>query len=196
MDFKSSETKLNLLKAFAGESQARNRYTFAAAEAKKQNLNLLERLFTFTANQEKEHAELFYNELKECSGENIEICGTYPIDISTSLVDLLKSAAHNEYEEHNPVYQNFAKIAEEEGFTKVSRLFSNIAEIEKSHGDRFCHFAELLEQNKLFSNENETKWICLNCGHIHTGKDAPQICPVCEHNQGYFIRYNEFIVRV
>ncbi len=195
MDFKSSETKLNLLKAFAGESQARNRYTFAAAEAKKQNLTILERLFIFTAGQEKEHAELFYNELKELSGENIEICGTYPIDISTSVVDLLKSAAHNEYEEHNPVYQNFAKIAEDEGFIKVSKLFSNIAEIEKSHGDRFKHFAELLEQNKLFSSDNETKWVCLNCGHIHTGKDAPQVCPVCEHNQGYFIRYNEFIIR-
>lgn len=195
MDFKSSETRLNLLKAFAGESQARNRYTFAAAEAKKQNLNVLERLFTFTANQEKEHAELFYNELKECSGENIEICGSYPIDISTSIVELLKSAEHNEFEEHNPVYPEFARIAKEEGFTKVANLFSNIAEIEKSHGERFKYFKELLEQNKLFSSDNETKWVCLNCGHIHSSKDAPQICPVCEHNQGYFIRYNEFIIR-
>lgn len=195
MDFKSSETRLNLLKAFAGESQARNRYTFAASCAKKQNLHILERLFTFTANQEKEHAELFYNELKELSGENIEICGAYPIDISTSVVDLLKSAAHNEFEEHNPVYSTFSKIAEEEGFMKVSKLFSNIAEIEKTHGDRFLHFTELLEQNKLFSNDNETKWVCLNCGHVHSAKDAPQICPVCEHNQGYFLRYNEFIIR-
>lgn len=195
MDFKSSETKLNLLKAFAGESQARNRYTFAAAEAKKQNLAILERLFTFTAGQEKEHAELFYNELKECSGENIEICGSYPIDISTSIVELLKSAEHNEFEEHNPVYPEFARIAKEEGFTKVSNLFSNIAQIEKSHGERFKYYKELLEQNKLFSSDNETKWVCLNCGHIHSSKDAPQICPVCEHNQGYFIRYNEFIIR-
>jgi len=78
---------------------------------------------------------------------------------------------------------------------KISKLFSNIAEIEKSHGERFKYFAELLEQNKLFSSDNETKWVCLNCGHIHSAKDAPQICPVCEHNQGYFIRYNEFIIR-
>ena len=195
MDFKSSKTKENLLKAFAGESQARNRYTFAASKAKKQNLNIIERLFTFTANQEKEHAELFYNELKELSGENIEICGSYPIDISQSIVELLKSAEHNEFEEHNPVYPEFAKIAQEEGFTKVAKLFSNIAEIEKSHGERFRHFKELLEQNKLFSSDNETKWVCLNCGHVHSAKDAPQICPVCEHNQGYFIRYNEFIIR-
>ncbi len=196
MDFRSSETKLNLLKAFAGESQARNRYTFAAQEAKKQNLAVIERLFTFTANQEKEHAELYYNALSECSGENIEICASYPIDISTNVTELLNRAAHNEFEEHNPVYSTFAKIAEEEGFISISKLFSQIAEIEKTHGDRFKHFKELLEQNKLFSNDNETKWLCLNCGHIHTGKDAPNMCPVCQHNQGYFIRHNEFIVRV
>ena len=196
MDFKSSETRLNLLKAFAGESQARNRYTFSASEAKNQNLNVIEKVFTFTANQEKEHAELFYNALKECSGENIEISAGYPIDISTNMVDLLKSAVHNELEEHDPVYSTFAKIAEEEGFKKISALFSQIAEIEKTHAQRFDHFRELIEQNKLFSNDTETKWLCLNCGHIHTGKDAPKICPVCEHNQGYFIRYNEFIVRL
>ena len=195
MDFKTSETKLNLLRAFAGESQARNRYTFAASEAKKQNLAVIERLFTFTAGQEKEHAELFYNALGECAGENIEICAGYPIDISTNMVDLLKSAVHNEFEEYNPVYANFAKVAQEEGFTKISKLFENIAEIEKSHAERFEHFMELMQQGKLFSNDNETKWLCLNCGHLHTSKDAPNVCPVCEHNQGYFIRYNEFIVR-
>ena len=196
MDFKTSETKLNLLRAFAGESQARNRYTFAASEAKKQNLTVIERVFTFTAGQEKEHAELFYKALGECAGENIEICAGYPIDISTSVVELLKSAVHNEFEEYNPVYSTFAQIAKEEGFDKISTLFSQIAEIEKSHAERFDHFRELLEQGKLFSNDNETKWLCLNCGHIHSGKDAPKICPVCEHNQGYFIRCNEFIVRV
>ena len=195
MDFKTSETKLNLLRAFAGESQARNRYTFAASEAKKQNLAVIERLFTFTAGQEKERAELFYNALGECAGENIEICAGYPIDISTNIVDLLKSAVHNEFEEYNPVYANFAKVAQEEGFTKISKLFENIAEIEKSHAERFEHFMELMQQGKLFSNDNETKWLCLNCGHLHTSKDAPNVCPVCEHNQGYFIRYNEFIVR-
>lgn len=195
MDFKSSETKLNLLRAFAGESQARNRYTFAAGEAKKQNLAVIERLFNFTACQEKEHAELFYSALGECAGENIEICAGYPIDVSTNVVELLKSAVHNEFEEYNPVYSTFSKIAEEEGFTRISKLFSMIAEIEKTHAERFDHFRELLEQGKLFSNDNETKWLCLNCGHVHSGKDAPKVCPVCEHNQGYFIRYNEFIVR-
>lgn len=191
MDFKNSQTKLNLMKAFAGESQARNRYTFAASEAKKQNLNVVEKLFTFTANQEKEHAELFYNCLKELSGENITVDGTYPVDISTNIVSLLQSATHNEFEEYSPVYSNFANIAKEEGFIKVYNLFSKIAEIEKTHGERFQYFAKLLDENKLFKEDKETKWICLNCGHIHYANEAPKICPVCDHNQGYFIRYNE-----
>lgn len=196
MDFKSSQTKLNLLKAFAGESQARNRYTFASQEAKKQNLTVIERLFKFTADQEKEHAQLFYNALKECSGENVEIVASYPLDISENITELLKSAAHNEFEEHNPVYSTFSQVAKDEGFTKISTLFSHIAAIEKTHGDRFEHFRQLLSDGRLFSNDNETKWLCLNCGHIHEGKNAPAACPVCQHNQGYFIRYNEFIVRL
>lgn len=191
MDIKNSQTKLNLMKAFAGESQARNRYTFAACEAKKQNLNVIEKLFTFTANQEKEHAELFYNSLKELTGENITVDGTYPIDISTNISTLLRSATHNEFEEHSPIYSDFAKTAQEEGFIKVYNLFSKIAEIEKIHGERFKYFGDLLDQNKLFSEDKEIKWICLNCGHVHYANEAPKLCPVCEHNQGYFIRYND-----
>ncbi len=191
MDFKNSQTKLNLLKAFAGESQARNRYTFAACEAQNQNLIVIERLFTFTANQEKEHAELFYNSLKDLSGENIEITGTYPIDISTDISELLGSAMHNEFEEYDSVYKTFSKIAKEEGFLRESYLFSQIAEIEKVHGKRFEYFKKLLDEDKLFINDNETAWFCLNCGHIHTSAGAPIVCPVCNHNQGYFIRYNE-----
>ena len=190
MDFKNSQTKSNLMKAFAGESQARNRYTFAAGEAKKQKLPVIEKLFTFTANQEKEHAQLFYNALSELSGENITVDGTYPIDISTNIVSLLKSAVHNEFEEYSPIYSDFAKVAQDEGFINAYNLFSKIAEIEKVHGERFQYFANLLEQNKLFCEDNETKWICLNCGHIHNSKEAPKICPVCDHEQGYFIRYN------
>ncbi len=191
MDFKNSQTKLNLMKAFAGESQARNRYTFAACEAKKQKFEVIEKLFLFTANQEKEHAELFYNELKEMTGENITVDGTYPVDISQDVVSLLRKAVHNEFEEYSPVYSDFSKIAKEEGFLSVSTLFSNIAEIEKVHGERFEYFADLMEKNKLFSDDKETKWICLNCGHIHYGTDAPMKCPVCSHSQGYFIRYTQ-----
>ena len=188
MELKNSETKLNLMRAFAGESQARNRYTFAAAEAKKQNLHVVEAIFSFTAGQEKEHAELFYNQLKSVSGENICVDGSYPVDITDSIVELLKAAKHNEYEEYNDAYKNFAAIAEQEGFSQISTLFRNIAEIEKTHGDRFARYAELLEQGKLFVSDVTTSWMCLNCGYVYNGTEVPQNCPVCSHNRGYFIR--------
>lgn len=188
MEFKDSQTHLNLMKAFAGESQARNRYTFAAQEAKKQKLHVIEAIFKFTADQEKEHAQLYYDTLKELAGQNITVDGTYPVDISTNVVELLRSAAHNEYEEYSPVYSDFAKTAKDEGFPKAEHLFSKIAKIEKAHGERFAYYADLLEQNKLFVSDIEIKWMCLNCGHIHDGKEAPKACPVCDHDQGYFIR--------
>jgi len=185
---KDSETKLNLMKAFAGESQARNRYTFAASVAKSQGIHVIEAIFTFTANQEKEHAEIFYNHLKELSGETIHIEGGYPTDNSNSLSDLLKFAQHNEYEEYDIVYKQFAKKAKEEGFSSIAGSFEMIAEIEKIHGDRFNAYAQMLEQNKLFSSEQKCRWFCLNCGHIHESENAPTQCPVCSHQQGFFIR--------
>ncbi len=188
MEFKNSETKINLLRAFAGESQARNRYTFAASEARKQNLYVVEAVFNFTAGQEKEHAELFYNQLKSASGENIAIDGSYPIDISDSVTELLKFAHHNEYEEYEDVYKNFGEIAEKEGFSQIATLFKNIAQIEKTHGDRFARFAELLEQDKLFVSDVSTSWMCLNCGYIYSGVSVPPNCPVCSHNRGYFLK--------
>ena len=188
MELKDSKTKINLMKAFAGESQARNRYTFAASEAKKQQLHVIEAIFNYTAGQEKEHAELFYAALGELKGENINIEGGYPVDKSTNILELLKSAVHNEQEEFSPVYPDFAKMAKEEGFIKVANLFDKIALIEKTHAERFMQFANLLENNKLFSDDNEVEWVCLNCGHVHKGKEAPKNCPVCDHNQGYFIR--------
>ena len=188
MELKDSKTKINLMKAFAGESQARNRYTFAASEAKKQQLHVIEAIFNYTAGQEKEHAELFYDALGELKGENINIEGGYPVDKSTNILELLKSAVHNEQEEFSPVYPDFAKMAKEEGFIKVANLFDKIALIEKTHAERFMQFANLLENNKLFSDDNEVEWVCLNCGHVHKGKEAPKNCPVCEHHQGYFIR--------
>ena len=188
MELKDSKTKINLMKAFAGESQARNRYTFAAGEAKKQQLHVIEAIFIYTAGQEKEHAELFYDALGELKGENINIEGGYPVDKSTNILELLKSAVHNEQEEFSPVYPDFAKMAKEEGFIKVANLFDKIALIEKTHAERFMQFANLLENNKLFSDDSEVEWVCLNCGHVHKGKEAPKNCPVCDHNQGYFIR--------
>lgn len=188
MEFKQSETMRNLMRAFAGESLARNRYTMAAAQAKQNNLYVINFLFTYTADQEKEHAEIFYKHLQEMAGENIQIEGTYPVDIDPKLSQLLKMAQHNEYEEHDDVYKKFAEQAKAEGFENVANSFHMIGDIEKTHGDRFGKFAECLEKNELFVSNVETKWICLNCGHIIEAKGAPQKCPVCSHDQGYFIR--------
>lgn len=186
--FQSSQTCINLMRAFAGESQARNRYTFAAGQAKQQQLHVIEAVFKFTADQEKEHAALFYGELASLSGETIAIDGTYPVNGSKELLTLLQDARHNEFEEHDPVYPGFAKIAAEEGYQKVANLFSMIAKIERTHGERFGMFADMLEQNRLFAEEKPTRWLCLNCGHIHEGTEAPRVCPVCAHAQGYFVR--------
>ena len=188
VDFKNSETKKNLMKAFAGESMARNRYTLAAEEARKQNCHVLDAVFTFTANQEKEHAEIFFDHLRSYSVENVDIEGGYPVDVSKVLLDLLKNARHNEYEEFDPVYKDFAAKAKEEGFPKIAGSFELISNIEKTHGDRFGMLAELLENGKLFVSDVECKWICLNCGYVYEGKGAPEKCPVCEHDKGFFIR--------
>ncbi len=188
IDFKNSETKENLMRAFAGESQARNRYEMAAGVANKQNLNVIEMIFKFTADQEKEHAEVFYKLLSDCAGENIQIEGSYPIDISNDVCELLNFAQHNEYEEHDDVYQNFGEKAKEEGFDNIANTFFQIAKIEKTHGDRFGKIAELLKSNKLFVSDVKCKWMCLNCGNIIEVEQVPQVCPVCQHDRGYFIR--------
>lgn len=187
-NFNMSETKKNLMRAFAGESQARNRYTFAAEQAKAAGYPLIEAVFNFTAGQEKEHAEIFYKHLNNVAKESIQIDGSYPVDLTVSIVELLRMAQHNEYEEHDDAYPAFGQKAMEEGFVKIGNDFLMIAGIEKTHGDRFGALADLLEQNKLFISDVECQWMCLNCGHIHTGKEAPQVCPVCQHEQGYFIR--------
>ena len=189
VEFKNSETKDNLMRAFAGESQARNRYTFAASQAQKDGLHVISAIFAFTASQEKEHAEIFYNHLKELAGENIIVDGGYPVDISDSVSDLLRMAQHNEYEEHEPVYKSFGNKAREEGFEKIAASFFQIAEIEKIHGDRFGKYAKWLEEGKLFVSDVEVEWMCLNCGFVYKNTKAPAVCPVCKHDQGYFIRF-------
>ena len=188
VDFKTSETMKNLMKAFAGESQARNRYTFAAKQAKKDNLYVISAIFKFTAKQEKEHAEIFYNHLKEMAGENISIEGSYPVDITPSIIELLRYAEHNEMEEYGDVYKHFAETARSEGFPKVAAHFELIADIEKTHADRFSHFANLLEQNKLFLSDVSCQWMCLNCGNVIDTTQVPEKCPVCDHDKGYFVR--------
>lgn len=188
VEFRNSETKDNLMRAFAGESQARNRYTFAAGQAREQKQQVIEQVFLYTADQEKEHAEIFYKYLKELGGETIHIDGGYPVDITDDLAELLRMAQHNEYEEHDDVYKRFGDKAQEEGFSKIAASFRMIAEIEKYHGNRFGKFAEWLEQNRLHISDIKTGWICLNCGYIYEGTQVPEKCPVCDHDRGYFIR--------
>lgn len=189
VEFSNSMTKDNLMRAFAGESQARNRYTFAASQAKKNGLYVISAIFGFTASQEKEHAEIFYKHLQEMAGSTIFIDGGYPVDISEDIGQLLSMAQHNEYEEHDSVYKAFGETAQKEGFHKVAASFLQIAEIEKIHGDRFGKYAKLIQEGKLFVSDVEEEWMCLNCGFVYKGTQAPMQCPVCRHERGYFIRY-------
>jgi len=177
------------MRAFAGESQARNRYTFAASQAQKNGLHVISAVFAFTASQEKEHAEIFYEHLKEMAGSTIFIDGGYPVDISDNMADLLSMAQHNEYEEHDSVYKAFGDTAREEGFERIAAAFGQIAAIEKVHGDRFGRYAQLIKDGKLFVSDVEEEWMCLNCGFVFKGKSAPAACPVCHHDRGYFIRF-------
>ncbi len=189
VDFMDSRTRENLMRAFAGESQARNRYTFAASAARKEKLEAVARVFEFTADQERAHAKVFYDLLLPSAGQNIAIDGNYPIDLSDKTLDLLKAARHNEYEEFEHDYAAFAEIAHREGFDLIGGQFQLIAQIEKTHGDRFGLLAELLEKGTLFGEDNHQEvWMCLNCGEIITASLAPQVCPVCRHGQGYYVR--------
>ena len=188
--FDKSQTRENLMRAFAGESQARNRYTFAASQAQKEGLAVVAQVFTFTAAQEQAHAKVFYKFLQELSGQTVSVDGTYPVDLYPDTLGQLKAARHNEYQEFEHDYAHFAQIARQEGFDLIGGRFEMIARIEKTHGDRFGLFADLLEGKKLFDKGEETVWMCLNCGQIITATAAPQLCPVCSHEQGYFIRLN------
>lgn len=189
MELKNSVTKENLLRAFAGESQARNRYTFAASTCRTNKLQVLEAVFTYTAGQEKEHAEVFYNHLKKAGCESVTIAeAAYPVDLADEPLKLLELARDHEMDEFQDIYPAFADKAQEEGFAEIARHFRQIAGIEKVHAERFERFAKFMRENKLFVSDVETGWMCLNCGHIFTGTKAPNKCPVCDHDQGYFIR--------
>lgn len=190
MDFKTSQTRINLMRAFAGESMARNRYTFAKNKACELGYNAIADMFEFTACQEKEHAEVFYEFLKREMGENVEISASYPVDSDVDIISILKAATSNEYDENETIYPEFARIAKEEGFNDIAAAFNMIAKVEKTHGDRFAKYAQLIETDRLFKSDTEEQWVCLNCGHIHSGKSALQICPVCKAEIGYAVRVN------
>ena len=189
---KGTQTEENLMRAFAGESQARNRYTFAASKAHKAKLYVIKVLFEFTAQQELAHAKVFYDYLKESNGGTLFVDGGYPVELYEDMYSLLDAAQHDEYQEHDDIYKSFADVAEQEGFMGISQTFKDIASIEKTHGDRFKHFAQLVKDNKLFVSDVSTGFVCLNCGHIYTGTEVPEQCPVCKHDKGYFIRADLF----
>lgn len=189
VNFSESRTKENLMRAFAGESQARNRYTIAEKKARDAKLYTVAEVFHYTAEQEKAHAERFYELLKEMTGETVEITGGYPVDPMDNIESMLRAAEHNEKEEFEDVYPTFAEVAKEEGFLEVASAFTQIAKIENVHQKRFAELAQLFEKGHYFVSDGQGKWVCTNCGYIHEGKQAPPNCPVCHYEQGYFIPY-------
>lgn len=173
-DFKGSRTEANLAAAFAGESQARNKYTYYASKAKKEGYEQIAAIFTETAANEKEHAELWFK-LLHGDGTNIP-----------STEENLLDAAGGENYEWTEMYANFAKEARAEGFEKIAFLFEGVAKIEKTHEERYRKLVENIKEDKVFTKDQETVWICRNCGHHHTGTSAPDVCPVCAHAKAYF----------
>lgn len=180
---KGTRTEQNLLKAFAGECQARTRYDFFASQAKKDELEQISAIFQETALNEKEHAKIFFKFLE---GGELEISAKYPAGKIGTTLENLKAAAEGETEEYTVLYPAFAKIAEEEGFKEVASAFRLIAKIEKAHAERYAKLYKNLEEGKVFERDGVLTWKCRNCGHLHEGKKAPGTCPVCLHPQSYF----------
>lgn len=180
---KGTKTEQNLLKAFAGESQARNRYNYFASIAKKEGLEQIAALFEETALNEKEHAKRFFKFLE---GGMVEITASYPAGVISSTLDNLKAAADGENEEWTELYPEFAKIAEEEGFKDVAMAFKMIAKVEKAHEERYRKLYDNLQNGKVFKREGKVIWKCRNCGFLHEGMAAPQKCPACDHPQSFF----------
>ncbi|MBQ9330135.1 MAG: rubrerythrin family protein [Oscillibacter sp.] len=188
ISFSESETRQNLMRAFAGESQARSRYTIAAELCRQQQLYALEAVFTFTAGQEHAHGALFWKQLQPSSGTQVPLQADYPVDVTNDVSQLLRQAQQHEYAEAGSIYPVFAEAARQEGFSQAAALFQSVAPIEQSHGDRFGALADLMEQGKLFVSDAACGWMCLNCGHIQESPEAPKTCPTCGHPQGYFLR--------
>ena len=173
MELKGSRTEANLMTAFAGESQARNKYTYYASKAKKDGYVQIAQIFEETANNEKEHAKIWFKLLHD--------------DGVPSTVENLKDAAAGENYEWTEMYAEFAKVAKEEGFDHIASLFEMVAKIEKDHEERYKKLLENIEGGLVFSRDGDMMWICSNCGHVHIGKAAPEICPVCAHPKAYFM---------
>ena len=172
MELKGSKTEQNLMTAFAGESQARNKYTYYASKAKKEGFEQIAAIFEETANNEKEHAKMWFKELHN---------GAVP-----STIENLEDAANGENYEWTDMYATFATVAKEEGFNRIAALFEGVAAIEKRHEERYKALLANIKEEKVFTKEAPQMWICRNCGHVHYGEKAPEVCPVCAHPKAYF----------
>lgn len=180
---KGTKTEQNLLKAFAGESQARSRYTFFASVAKKEGYEQIAAIFLETAEQEKEHAKRFFKYLE---GGMVEITATYPAGVIGTTTENLIAAAEGELEEWDLLYPDFAKTADEEGFPDIANTFRQVAKVEVEHEKRYLALVDRLNSGTVFKREEPIEWQCRNCGFVHTGTTAPDLCPACAHPQAYF----------
>lgn len=182
-ELRGSRTEKNLLTAFAGESQARNRYTYFASQAKKDGFMQISNIFEETANQEKEHAKRLFKFLE---GGEVEISAAFPAGVVGTTIENLKASAAGENHEYTEMYPGFAKVAREEGFHVIAEVFEAIAVAEKQHEKRYLGLAANIENNTVFKKEKTVVWRCLNCGYLHEGTEAPEECPACVHPQAHF----------
>ena len=182
-DLKGSQTEKNILTAFAGESQARNRYNYFASKAKKDGFVQMQAIFEETANQEKEHAKRLFKLLE---GGEVEISASFPAGVIGTTLENLKASAAGENHEYTVMYPDFAKVAREEGFEDIAQVFEAIAVAEKQHEKRFNDLAANIEAGRVFKREDKAVWRCRNCGYLHEGESAPDECPACAHAQAHF----------
>jgi len=180
---KGTQTEKNLLIAFSGESQARNRYTYFAGAARKEGLMQISAIFAETADQEKEHAERFFKFLE---GGDVEITESFPAGVIGNTLENLRAAAAGEKHEWSEMYPAFAKVAREEGFTEIAAAFDAISIAEKQHGKRYTDLADNLDAGRVFRRDGKVVWRCRNCGYLHEAEEAPEICPACLHPKSYF----------
>jgi len=183
MELKGSKTEKNLLAGFAGESQARNRYTYFASQARKEGYVQIAAIFEETANQEKEHAK---REFKFLKGGEVEITASFPAGVIGNTMENLKAAAAGEHYETTEMYPEFAVVAEKEGFKDIAKVFRNIAVAEKRHEERYLALAKNIADGVVFKRDKPVRWVCRNCGYIHEGTEAPKVCPACAHPQDHF----------
>ena len=180
---KGSQTEKNLLTSFAGESQARNRYTYFASQARKEGYIQIADIFEETANQEKEHAKRFFKFLE---GGEVEVKWNFPAGVIGNTLENLREAAAGEHFEHTEMYPGYAEVAKKEGFADIAAAYQAISVAEKQHEKRYLDLAGNIEKGRVFKRDKEVVWRCRNCGYLHTGKEAPKSCPACEHPQDHF----------